>query len=207
MTRILRGCQKNDRFIGHIGGDDFIMVVADQDADAICQSVIAAFDAGIKHFYRLDDLSAGFITVKNRKGIEESFPLISMSIVGLHACNYTSIDLLAEDAAKLKKICKQRSGSCHIIKGADLDEVKVADTVAKVETVTETESRLVEYTVAPPTKHRAFMQQTTLEYTIPVTLKCEIIDKGGKPVPRTETEIAVNVNTESSNEQYETTKK
>lgn len=64
----------------------------------------------------------------NRRGIEESFPCISISIVGLPSKEFTSIDMLAEDAAALKKHCKLRTGSNYIIRGAHLD-VTMQDSV------------------------------------------------------------------------------
>lgn len=116
MTSILRESVLQDQcFVGHIGGDDFLMITALEEASLICETVIAKFDQQIRTFYSDQDGEAGFIISKNRNGIEEVFPLMTLSVVGVKTKNYLDIYSLGEEAGKLKKTCKQLAGSSIIL--------------------------------------------------------------------------------------------
>jgi GGDEF domain-containing protein len=41
-----------DSFIGHIGGDDFVVILQTHDTDAVCKALIRRFDEGIPAFIR-----------------------------------------------------------------------------------------------------------------------------------------------------------
>ena len=72
---------KNDEnFVGHIGGDDFVAIVEDEDYEKICQNIIAEFDKCIEKFFTKEDVERGYIEVENRKGIMEQFPLTTISV-------------------------------------------------------------------------------------------------------------------------------
>lgn len=57
----------------------------------------------------------GFIISKNRHGVEEQFPLLTMSIAGLTNRESQTIYELSENATKVKKQCKQLLGSNYLI--------------------------------------------------------------------------------------------
>ncbi|WKY49267.1 GGDEF domain-containing protein [Eubacteriaceae bacterium ES3] len=103
-------------FIGHIGGDDFVAVVPWNQAELRCQAIIEAFDLSVRSFYREEDIEKGFILARNRHDEEEAFPLLSVSIAGVRTMRYKNIYELSEVAAKVKKICKKRSGSQYCLK-------------------------------------------------------------------------------------------
>jgi diguanylate cyclase (GGDEF)-like protein len=105
-------------FIGHIGGDDFIAIIHDTEhVETICRHIIKTFDSNVKDLYTEDDKRKGYIITKNRYGIEEQFPLMSLSVAV--ATNkdryYTSVENLSEVASSVKKSCKKCQGSCYII--------------------------------------------------------------------------------------------
>ncbi len=115
FTRILKGNIPTDFFIGHIGGDDFLAIVDKEQVIRTCEAVIDEFDRSILSFYNQDDINKGFIISRNRYGIEESFPLLSISIAGVASKNYASIFDLSEHVGKVKKDCKEIAGSNFII--------------------------------------------------------------------------------------------
>lgn len=115
LTRILRIHIAKDDFIGHIGGDDFIAILKGNNAEDMCKKIIKDFDHSIEQFYNQDHLQKGCIIAKNRYGIEECFPLLSISVVAVSNHKYQSIFDLSEDMAKMKKLCKQKVGSSYII--------------------------------------------------------------------------------------------
>jgi EAL domain-containing protein (putative c-di-GMP-specific phosphodiesterase class I)/GGDEF domain-containing protein len=107
-----------DKFFGHIGGDDFVAIVRGSGEVAkLCEKIIAEFDGKIGDFYNDSDKQRGFIYAKNRRGQQEEFPLISISIaVVTNRCHsYLNPAALTEAAALLKKKCKLTWQSCYCI--------------------------------------------------------------------------------------------
>ena len=104
-------------FIGHIGGDDFIAVVCSWEVEKICERIISDFDLLALEGYEERDLNNGYIIAQNRHGVEERFPLVSVSIAALtnKKREFASIYVLAKESSKLKKKCKQNGGSCYMI--------------------------------------------------------------------------------------------
>jgi len=121
LSEILTGCLAMsgscNSFIGHIGGDDFIVILESYETDEICKRLIHSFDIGRSGFYSREDIERGFIINRNRRGVEERFGLIGLSIAGI--CNrnrkYGDIYELAEHSSKIKKKCKEKNGSCYLI--------------------------------------------------------------------------------------------
>lgn len=109
--------EKPEIFVGHIGGDDFIAVVVEKDVVSLCKSIIHEFDVRIRDFYTQEDYQRGFIITKNRHGIEENFPVVSLSIAVVMSMNheFRSITELAEKAGHVKKQCKLTWHSCYCI--------------------------------------------------------------------------------------------
>jgi diguanylate cyclase (GGDEF)-like protein len=113
----VKGIGKPDTFVGHIGGDDFVVIVDESDADAACQDIIRGIDAMIPKYYSEEDRKAGYIDGVDRYGVERRFPLISISIAAL-VCrpgDYGSAAEIATTAAKVKDQVKSSSGSNYII--------------------------------------------------------------------------------------------
>ncbi|SHI23512.1 response regulator receiver modulated diguanylate cyclase [Sporobacter termitidis DSM 10068] len=103
-------------FVGHIGGDDFIMIVAPGHADAICKSIIAAFDARVRDLYSPEDLARGHIVTTDRLGETVFFPIqtISLAVVTSENRTFTTHLEVSDIAAELKKTAKAERGSIYI---------------------------------------------------------------------------------------------
>lgn len=103
-------------FVGHIGGDDFIIVSDPVHADAICSGVAEQFDRRIRTLYTQQDLEAGYIIAHNRSGEIMKFPImsLSMAIVTNENRSYYSHLQVAEVAAELKKKAKALPGSVYV---------------------------------------------------------------------------------------------
>jgi len=106
-----------DVFIGHIGGDDFIAVLKNIDVISVCQTIIDYFDVRIRGFYTEEDKKRGYIVAKNRHGVEEHFPVVSISIAVLTSMGrkFNNPGDLAEAASVVKKKCKLVWESCYCI--------------------------------------------------------------------------------------------
>jgi PAS domain S-box-containing protein len=107
-------------FLGHIGGDDFVIVTAPVGAAArVCTEAIAAFDRIIPLYYDREDRDRGFIEAADRYGTRRRFPLLSLSAATVHAApgRYARHADLARAAAELKRRAKQIPGSVHLVEG------------------------------------------------------------------------------------------
>jgi diguanylate cyclase (GGDEF)-like protein len=106
-----------DDFIGHVGGDDFILVSTPDKAEQICRSVIAEFDDKVLNFYNEEDREKGVITTKNRKGEVDTFPLmsISMAIVTNEKREIHNYVEVGEISAEVKKKLKTMPGSNYFM--------------------------------------------------------------------------------------------
>ena len=84
---------RHDIFIGHIGGDDFISGLTssadrsdqscEEDVKWVLQTLASEFDELVKGFYSDEDLARGFLQVEGRRGVIESYPLMSISIAAV----------------------------------------------------------------------------------------------------------------------------
>lgn len=108
----------DEGFVGHIGGDDFVMVLSDERAQEVCEAVIRAFDAEVVKHYTEEDLANGGIEGFDRYGVQRFFPLMSISIavVICGGAEVASAVDLARVSAELKDYVKEKPGSSYSIK-------------------------------------------------------------------------------------------
>ena len=97
-----------DTFVGHIGGDDFVIIAEDVTIDRISQRIIEEFDKASPHFYSEEDRGRGFIMGKDRQGNEIKIGLLSISIgiVSTLSHKISHIAQISEIGAELKKYAK-----------------------------------------------------------------------------------------------------
>lgn len=103
-------------FIGHIGGDDFIVIVTPDYADSYCSGIIENFDRRIRALYTPSDLEHGHIITYNRHGDVTIFPImtISLAVVTNDSRTFSTHLEVSEIAADLKKKAKAIIGSCFV---------------------------------------------------------------------------------------------
>lgn len=113
VADILRDCADNNEFIGHIGGDDFIVICDYHEGENYCNKVVDRFAAGVLTLYREQDVESGYIVSKNRHGVTENFPIASLSIAGIsnRTNTYRRISDFSNDISQLKKKCKMMLGN------------------------------------------------------------------------------------------------
>lgn len=106
-----------DAFVGHIGGDDFVVILSADLAEAACRAVISSIDELVPDYYSEQDRRAGSIEGVDRYGVQRSFPLISVSIAAL-VCqpgDYGHAAEIATAAAAVKDQVKESAGSNYVI--------------------------------------------------------------------------------------------
>ncbi|MCD9567488.1 MULTISPECIES: bifunctional diguanylate cyclase/phosphodiesterase [Pseudomonas] len=107
-------------FVGHIGGDDFLLVLGPEDWRRRLNQLLDDFHSQCRRFYRSEHLEAGCFIAPNRQGIRQEFPLLSLSIGVVHlypqACGQLDSSQLAELASQAKHHAKNIQGySIHVI--------------------------------------------------------------------------------------------
>jgi len=104
-------------FVGHIGGDDFVIISIPQVIQKIGDEIINLMDNKIGRFYDQEDKANGFIITKDRQGVTQKFPLISISIAVVNNLRhtFTNIGEIVKIVTELKKYAKQKEGSCIVI--------------------------------------------------------------------------------------------
>jgi len=111
IVESLEGYDSDFNFIGHIGGDDFILIVHPQISIPICNNIISRFEAKLWEFHGAEDYKKGYYISKNRKNEEEIFNLLSISIgiVSTEVYKIESYAQLASIATEVKKAAKMQS--------------------------------------------------------------------------------------------------
>ncbi len=104
----------NHDFVGHIGGDDFMLVLGSADWERRLQLLLEDFQKQCRRFYRAEHLQAGCFIAPNRQGQRQEFALLSLSIGVVHLHPHACADLdagqLAELASQAKHQAKDLSG-------------------------------------------------------------------------------------------------
>jgi diguanylate cyclase (GGDEF)-like protein len=116
LIRAIQQLGNPDDFIGHIGGDDFVIITTPDIVDNICKAIIADFENTAPTFYNESDREKGFIIARDRKGQEQKIPLLSVSI-GVVTNEFRKIEHVAEISeigAELKSLAKSLERSNYI---------------------------------------------------------------------------------------------
>ena len=106
-----------DDFIGHIGGDDYVLITTPDQYPQICEAVIDTFDKTIPEFYDEEDRQRGHIVGENRQGHEVKFPLATLSIAVVTNVKrkFKNHIQYGEVAAEMKEHAKTISGSTFMV--------------------------------------------------------------------------------------------
>ena len=116
-------------FVGHIGGDDFLLVLGPQDWRKRLNQLLDDFHTQCRRFYRSEHLDAGCFVALNRQGVRQEFALLSLSIGVVHlypqACGQLDASQLAELASQAKHHAKNVAGySIHVIDSLELGQAE-----------------------------------------------------------------------------------
>jgi diguanylate cyclase (GGDEF)-like protein len=80
LSESIKVCGDEKSFIGHNGGDDFVLIVNKDKADAICKEIISRFDTRIKELYHPADIERGYTIIRDREGRMNINPILTISI-------------------------------------------------------------------------------------------------------------------------------
>lgn len=121
LSRILHDVAKgfcgHDGFVGHIGGDDFIMVLPLEQTEPVCSEIIAVFDTLISLQYSEADRKAGYFFGKDRRGQLHKVPFMTLSIgiVTNERRRFLHPAQVSELATEMKSYAKTLPGSVFVV--------------------------------------------------------------------------------------------
>lgn len=101
-------------FLGHVGGDDFIVIFESRDWQARCEHILTTFSELNSELYEAKHLEKGGIEALDRYGQHVFYPLLSLSIGAVRLLDFSEISDeadLAEYASKAKSAAKKRIGN------------------------------------------------------------------------------------------------
>ncbi|MHB8342584.1 MAG: GGDEF domain-containing response regulator [Mycobacteriales bacterium] len=104
-------------FVGHVGGDDFVLVCAPEQVESTCEQVIRLVDARAPALHDAADVARGFISVPARQGQARQAPLVSLSIgiaTSMQRRFQDSREVVAV-ATEMKGVAKSHPGSAYAL--------------------------------------------------------------------------------------------
>ena len=120
LRDLVRGLAPGE-FVGHIGGDDFILNLPIQFLERTCDEIIQMFDELIPYQYTEEDRKTGYFLGKDRRGSIYRIPLMTLSIgvVTNQFLPFSHTAQVSELVAEMKTYAKSLPGSIYKLWTAD----------------------------------------------------------------------------------------
>jgi GGDEF domain-containing protein len=114
---VVKGLCPDAGFVGHIGGDDFIIILPLDRVQEICGEIISVFDTLILYQYSVQDRRAGYFFGKDRRGHLHRVPLMTLSIgiVTNEHRTFSHPAEVSETATEMKMYAKTLPGSVFVV--------------------------------------------------------------------------------------------
>jgi GGDEF domain-containing protein len=103
-------------FVGHLGGDDFVLISPVELAEPLCEAMLAKCGEVVPAFYDQEDRERGYVEIENRQGKVERFPLLSISIgvATTERRHFSHPGEVVTVATELKEFAKRTEGSIFL---------------------------------------------------------------------------------------------
>ncbi len=117
LTTTISDFSREDYFIGHIGGDDFVFIVPLEKVETISKEIIKRFDTLAPTFLNPNDREKGYFVSVDRIGNISKIPIptLSISIVPVVKGKFKHIGEISGRLAEIKKVVKGIEGSTYFI--------------------------------------------------------------------------------------------
>ena len=117
LQEIMKTAGSEEDFLGHIGGDDFVIICAPERTEPLCNLIIEKFDKGVGKFYDTEDLERGYIISLDREDKPAIFPIltISIAVVNTDRTVVREPKEVAEKVAELKQYAKTFPRSIFVV--------------------------------------------------------------------------------------------
>ena len=114
---LIHAAGADQRFVGLIGGDDFVLLARAEDAEAIAEEITRRFDDSIQALYDPEDRARGWIEAHDRRGRlrHTPFATVSIGIVNVPPGRFDGATEASRAAAEVKEVAKRRPGSAWAV--------------------------------------------------------------------------------------------
>lgn len=119
LTALQAEFAAEDVFLGHVGGDDFVMMAEPRRAEELARLLAARFDALAPQFYNGEDRERCYTVAKDRSGTVRSVPLMALTIAVVtnerrSLYHYAKMVDIASEIKRHLKGLKGRAGSMFL---------------------------------------------------------------------------------------------
>lgn len=106
-------CDPQHDFVGHVGGDDFVLLLQSPDWERRCQAVLQGFERERMSYFSEEHRLAGGYVTEDRRGNPQFHDLVTLSIGAVHIDPdlFQHYREVTEAAAAAKRVAKHQSGS------------------------------------------------------------------------------------------------
>jgi diguanylate cyclase (GGDEF)-like protein len=100
-------------FLGHVGGDDFVLICDPGSAEAACRRALEVFDKRVLELHEPADVARGYLELVDRQGFPRRYPLVSVSVGVVmsgrrHFADHREVVAIATE---MKSVAKGKVGS------------------------------------------------------------------------------------------------
>lgn len=109
---LLEAVEPGIDFVGHVGGDDFVLLLQSARWSEVCAGAVEVFRAAAVHCYTAEDRARGGLQAEDRQGNPTFFAFATLSIGAVKVTPglFRSAQDLASAAASAKRLAKRRGG-------------------------------------------------------------------------------------------------
>jgi len=109
-------CDPLRDFVGHVGGDDFVVLFQSEDWRERIEALVAAFNADAVGLFDEAARQRGGIDAEDRDGVMRFFPMTTLSagVVPVGAGTFAQPEMVASAAAAAKHKAKQKAAGLHV---------------------------------------------------------------------------------------------
>ncbi len=112
---------RKNSFVGHVGGDDFVVIVPEEKVEPVCKKILANFEVVRNMFLTQEDVEAGCYRAKDRQGRDTVYGLLSLSIAVVLSkrSKFKHYGEVSAAASQVKHMVKKLDGSNYMIDRRD----------------------------------------------------------------------------------------
>ncbi|MBS7457153.1 EAL domain-containing protein [Coralloluteibacterium stylophorae] len=116
-------------FVGHVGGDDFVILFQSGDWRERCERIVAAFNEAAVQLFDPDDVRRGVLQGEDRSGRPATFPLttLCMGVAEIAPGRFTRAEDVASFAAAAKRRAKHEGVGVRVLEEAEAHALAAAD--------------------------------------------------------------------------------
>lgn len=100
-------------FVGHVGGDDFIVITKSNKDEEIAKHIIMEYENSLSNYFKNEHWEKGYLLLSNRQKEITKVPLstISIAIVSNKNNDISNYLSIGDKASEIKKIVKKMPGN------------------------------------------------------------------------------------------------